>query len=61
MIFDRVVGASLEELGNLGPLVSHFLSRLVDDPVFFNSPVRLVDFRIQVVVPSLAALLPDAA
>ena len=61
VILDRVVGSAFEELRDFGPLVSDFLSRFVDDPVFFDRPVGLVDFRIQVIVPALAALLPDPA
>ena len=61
VILDRVVGSAFEELRDFGPLVSDFLSRFVDDPVFFDRPVGLVDFGIQVIVPALAALLPDPA
>lgn len=61
MIFYRVVCSAFEELRDFGPLVSHFFSRFVDDPVFFDRPVGLVNFRIQVIVPALAALLPNSA
>ena len=61
MIFYRVVSSAFEELRDFGPLVSDFFSRFVDDPVLFDCPVGLVDFRIQVIVPALAALLPDPA
>ena len=60
MILYCVVCPSLEELRDFRPLVSDLLPRFVDDPVLFDCPVGLVDFRIQVIVPSLAALLPDA-
>ena len=39
--------------------MSPLLVRAVNDPVFFLSPGRLLDLRVEVVVPALAALLPD--
>ncbi len=34
--------------------------RAVDDPVFLVGPRRFLDFRIQMVVPTLATLLADS-
>ena len=33
----------------------------VDNPILLFCPRRLLDLRIEVVVPTLAALLPDSA
>jgi hypothetical protein len=44
-----------------GYLVAPLLVRAVDDLVLLLRPGRLLDLRIEVVVPPLAALLPDPA
>lgn len=48
-----------EQLCDFSPAVSQFLVRLVDDPVLFLGPRRLLHLRVEVVVPALAALLAD--
>jgi hypothetical protein len=66
VIFDGVVGPSWEEFSDEGPLVAEseygvallFVS-LNDDLILFLVPTLLADLRVQVVVPSFSALLPD--
>ena len=60
MVLDRVVRAALENLGDLGPLVVDDAVHEEEDPLFLLVPVDLLDARVQVVVPALAALLPHA-
>ena len=60
VVLDGVVRAPLEELGDLRPLVSEVLVLLHDDAVLLLAPRPLLDTGVQVVVPPLAALLPDA-
>lgn len=50
---------SRKELGDLCPAVAEPFVGLVDDSVFFLSPRRLLDLRVEVIVPSLTALLPN--
>lgn len=52
---------SWQQLCNLGPLIAPLLVCLVDDVVLLVRPGTLLDGRVQVVMPSLPALLPDAA
>ena len=61
MILDRVVGASLEHLSDLGPLVVDDAVHQEQDPLFLLVPVDLLDARVEVVVPALAALLAHSA
>ena len=56
MIFDRVICASGEEFGDLGPFIAMFLLVGDDDLVFFFGPGAEFEVWIQMVVPSLAAL-----
>ena len=56
-VLDLVVRAAGQCLGNVGPLVAHRLMRLEELLVFLECPVALVDDRVQVIVPPLAALL----
>lgn len=50
---------SRKELGDLCPAVSEPFVGLIDDSVLFLSPRRLLYFWVEVVVPSLTALLPN--
>ena len=59
MVFYGIVGSAGDQLCNLGPLVSPLLVRVVDHSVLLVCPSSLLDVRVQVVVPSLPALLPD--
>ena len=61
VVLDGVVGAAREELGHLGPLVPQTLVVGDDDPVLLLGEGSLLDVRIEMVVPPLAALLADAA
>lgn len=47
-----------QQLGHVGPAVSQESVGLTDDAVFLQSPAALLHHGIEVVVPSLAALLP---
>ena len=60
MVLDCVVGATLEHLGNLGPFVIDDAVHEEEDPLLFLAPIDLLDARIQMIVPSLTALLADA-
>ena len=60
VVLDRVVGAALEDLGDLGPLVIHDAVHKEQDPLFFLVPVNFLDSWIQVIVPALATLLSYA-
>ena len=61
MILDGIVGTPGKELGNLGPLVAEALVMGDDETVFLLAPGHLADGGIEMVVPTLAALLADAA
>lgn len=51
MVFNDVVSAPLEELGDLGPLVPELLLRLEDDGLLLGGERPLGDLWIEVVVP----------
>ena len=57
MVLDGVVGATLEDLGDLGPLVAHDAVHEEQNPLFLFAPVDLLDAWIQMVVPAFATLL----
>lgn len=61
MVFDGVVCATDQVLGNVSPFVAHDQVRKVKEPLFLICPLLLLDLRVQVIVPSLAALLTDSA
>ena len=61
VVLDGVVGPPRQQLGDFRPLVAEDLVRLVDDRVLVLRPGALLDLRVEVVVPALAALLADAA
>lgn len=60
MVLDGVVSAALKDFGDLGPFVAVVAMHQVQDPLLLLAPADLLDLRIQVVVPSLAALLPNS-
>lgn len=60
MVLNCVVSPPIEYLGDLGPPVVHQTVHKEEDPLFFPAPETLFYLRVQVVVPALAALLPDA-
>lgn len=59
MVLDGVVGAPGQHLGHLGPLAAVRSVRQEQDPLLVQHPLHLQDVRVQVVVPTLAALLPQ--
>mmetsp|Transcript_23593 Transcript_23593/g.52987 ORF Transcript_23593/g.52987 Transcript_23593/m.52987 type:complete len:231 (+) Transcript_23593:851-1543(+) len=61
VVLHVVVCAAGQALGDLGPLIAQFLVRFGHDPLLLLCPVGLVDMRVEVVVPALAALLARAA
>lgn len=61
MVFDGVVCAAFEDFGNLSPLIADNPVHQKQNPLLLFIPVDLLDARVQVVVPSLTALLADTA
>jgi len=59
MILDGVVRSALQVLGDLSPLVAHALVGQEEHPFLLLTPLLLLDVRVEVVVPSLPALLAD--
>lgn len=57
MVLDRVVGAALEDLGDLGPLVVKFAMEQVENPFFNFGPFTPLVSWVQMVVPALTAVL----
>ena len=60
-VLDGVLGAAGQQLGDLAPAVAEVPLRLVDDDLLVAGPVALLDGRVQVVEPTLSALLADAS
>jgi len=61
VVFDGVVGATDERLGNLGPPVAELVVGEDQLAVLVAAPLLALDLGVEVVVPALAALLADAA
>jgi len=61
VVLYRVVRASLEHLGDLGPLVVDDAVHQEQDPLLLFIPVYFLDARVQMVVPTLSALLTHSA
>lgn len=61
VVLDRVVGATFENLGNLCPLVVDDAVHEEKNPLFLFIPVNFLNSRVEVVVPTLSALLAHAA
>ena len=61
MVFDVIVGATLEVLSNLRPSVTVLNVKVKDFLVFFLRPLVLFNVRIQVVMPTFPALFTDAS
>lgn len=61
MVLYSIVSPSLEDLCDLSPLIAEFSVLKVKYPFFFFSPGCLLNFRVQVVMPPLPALLANAA
>lgn len=60
MVLYSVVCPPRYQFCYLGPLIPPLLMRVVDNAILFLRPRSLLYLRIQMVVPSLAALLPYA-
>ena len=60
MVFDGVVGAAGQMLGDLGPFVTHLRVQVVEQLVFGVRPSCLFDVGIEMVVPAFATLLAQA-
>ena len=61
VVLDGVVSSTSNIFGDLGPTISVSLVMKVQQPLFLFSSLILSDRWIQMVVPSLPALLPDPA
>lgn len=61
MIFDGVIGPTWQHLGHLGPLVPVGSVRQEKNPFFMWHPLHLQDAGVEVIMPSLAALLAESA
>ena len=57
MVLDGIISSPIKKPGNFSPLVSILQMGLDDYFIFLLSPFFLFDFWVQVVVPSLSALL----
>ena len=61
MILDGVISPTLEKVGDVRPLVSLVPVQQVEDPLLLTGPGGVsLDHWVQVVVPSLPALLSDS-
>lgn len=60
MIFDVIICSTIQKLGNFRPLVAVLQVKLQNFVVFILAPAIFLYIRVQVVVPSLAALLSDS-
>ena len=61
VIFNRVVCAAFKVCSDDGPLIIELAVQDVQDELLFLTPLVFLDLWVQVVVPSLTALLSNAA
>jgi hypothetical protein len=61
MVLDSIVRAPFEELGNLRPFVAHDPVLEIKNPFLVLTPGDFFDLRVEMIVPSFTALLPDSA
>ena len=61
VVLNGIVRATGKKLGNLGPLVAESLVMGNNETIFLLAPRLLANGRIEMVVPTLTALLADAA
>ena len=59
MILDCVVGAPLQDFGDLGPLILKLPVHHEQYPLLLFAPAALLDLGIKMIVPPLPALLPN--
>lgn len=57
MILDRIISAAFDYLGDVCPFVVHDAMHEKQDPFLLLVPVDFLNARVQVVVPTFAALL----
>ena len=60
VVLDGVVGAAQQDVGDLGPPILNRLVKDEENPLLLDAPTLLLQQGIQLVVPSLAALLAGA-
>ena len=60
VVLNGIVCSSLENFGDLSPLIVDDSVHQEQNPLLLLAPVNLLDHGVQVVVPALAALLTDA-
>ena len=60
-VFDGIIGSAQNNLRNLCPSVLLISLKYVEGPGLLARPVCLLEERAELVVPSLATLLPCAA
>jgi hypothetical protein len=61
VVLNRVVRSSFEYFGDFSPFVTAASVHEVEDPFFLLAPADFFDLGVEVVVPSLSALLPNSA
>ncbi len=60
MIFNGIIGSTLQVFGNLSPLIAHDKMGQIKDPLFLIRPVLLLDIGVKMIMPSLSALFTDS-
>ena len=61
MVFDGVVSSTFQNVGNVCPLIGLISIEKIEDPLFLDRPRNIsLDHWVEVVVPSLTALLSDS-
>ena len=61
MVFDVVVCSPGEELRDLSPLITKIPVSFDNDLILLLRPFSSFDIRVQVIMPSFSALLPNPA
>ena len=57
MILNRIISAAFDNLGDIGPFVVYDAVHEIQDPFLLLVPVDFLNARVQMVVPTFAALL----
>ena len=60
MILNGVISTAFKNLSDISPLVALAFVRNVENQLFFETPGVLLDFRVEVIVPTLSALLSNS-
>ena len=61
MIFNRIIRTTFKNLGNISPFVALTLMRNEKNEFLLKAPCILLNFWVQVIMPSLSALLTNPA